>query len=108
MTFTADGRQPVIVYSENKDSFRKLLNLKERRQTETMPEYSRILTEQYCMEHPKTKRAKFLWKMLQMSYDIECEIEDCDLLYPEQLISQERNPELKQALEDLDDVMCGY
>lgn len=26
----------------------------------------------------------------------------------EQLISQERNPELQQALEDLDDFMLGY
>lgn len=73
-----------------------------------MPEYSRILIEQYCMEHPKTKKAKFLWKMVQMSYDIACEINDLDLLYLEQLISRERNPELKEALQDLDDFMCGY
>lgn len=44
-----------------------------------------------------------------MSYDIDCEIEDPDLLYLEQLISRERNAaELKKALEDLDDFMCGY
>ena len=73
-----------------------------------MPEYSRMLIEQYCVEHPKTKKAKFLWEMVHMSYDIECEIDDPDLLYLEQLISRERNPELKQALEDLDDFMCGY
>ena len=73
-----------------------------------MPEYSSILFEQYCMEHSKTKKAKFLWEMVQMSYNIDCEIDDPDLLYLEQLISREKNPELKEALQDLDDFMCGY
>lgn len=35
-------------------------------------------------------------------------IDDPDLLYLEQLISREKNPELKEALQDLDDFMCGY
>ena len=43
-----------------------------------------------------------------MSYDIDCEAEDWEILYLEQLISRERNPELKEALQDLDDFMCGY
>ena len=73
-----------------------------------MPEYSRILIEEYCMNHPKTKKSKFLWKMVQMSYDIECEAEDWEILYLEQLLSRERNPKLKEALQDLDDFMCGY
>ena len=73
-----------------------------------MPEYSRILIEQYCMDHSKTKKAKFLWEMVQMSYNIDCEIDDPDLLYLEQLISREKNPELKEAFQDLDDFMCGY
>lgn len=73
-----------------------------------MPEYSRILIEQYCMKHSETKKAKFLWEIVQMSYDLDCEIDDPDLLYLEQLISREKNSELKQALEDLDDFLCGY
>ena len=73
-----------------------------------MPEYSRMLIEEYCMEHPKTKKTKFLWEMVLRSYDIACDVEDYELLYLEQLISRERNPELKQALQDLDDFMCGY
>ena len=73
-----------------------------------MPEYSRILIEEYCMSHSKTKKATFLWDMVQKSYDIAYEPEDCELLYLDELISRERNQELKTALQDLDDFMCGY
>ena len=73
-----------------------------------MQEYSRIVIEQYCREHPKTKKAKFLWDVVQMSYDIESELDDPAMVYLEQLISRERNSELKEALKDLDDYMCGY
>lgn len=57
-----------------------------------MPEFSRILIEEYCMNHPKTKKSKFLWKMVQMSYDIECEAEEWEMLYLDQLISRENLP----------------
>lgn len=73
-----------------------------------MQEYSRILIEEYCMSHSKTKKATFLWDMVQKSYDIAYEPEDCELLYLEELISRERNRELKTALQDLDNFMCGY
>lgn len=73
-----------------------------------MPEYSRILIEEYCMSHSKTKKATFLWDMVQKSYDIAYEPEDWELLYLEELISRERNRELKTALQDLDDFMCSY
>lgn len=73
-----------------------------------MQEYSRILIEEYCMSHSKTKKATFLWDMVQKSYDIAYEPEDWELLYLEELISRERNQELKTALQDLDDFMCGY
>ena len=73
-----------------------------------MNEYSRILIERYCRENPKTKKARFLGDMVEMSYDVCCLPSDSDLLYLAQLISRERNPELKEALQDLDDFMCGY
>ena len=73
-----------------------------------MQEYSRILIEEYCMSHSKTKKATFLWDMVQKSYDIAYEPEDCELLYLEELISRERNQELKTALQDLDNFMRGY
>lgn len=46
-----------------------------------MQEYSRILIEEYCMSHSKTKKATFLWDMVQKSYDIAYEPEDCEILY---------------------------
>ncbi len=73
-----------------------------------MPEYSRILIEEYCMNHPETKKTVFLADMVRKSYDMTYDPEDCEILYLEQLISRERNSELKRALEDLDDFMCGY
>ena len=73
-----------------------------------MQEYLRILIEEYCMSHSKTKKVTFLWDMVQKSYDIAYELENCELLYLEELISRERNQELKTALQDLDDFMCGY
>lgn len=60
------------------------------------------------MSHSQTKKTKFLWDMVQKSYDIEYEPEDCEILYLEQLIERERNPEFKEALQDLDDFMLGY
>ena len=73
-----------------------------------MPEYSRILIEEYCTKHPKTKKAAFLWEMVRMSYDVACEPTAWQLMHLEQLISQERDPELQQALDNLDDFMLGY
>lgn len=71
-------------------------------------EYSRIIIEEYCMNHPKTKKADFLWEMVHMSYDIGCEPDPWQLMHLSQLISRERNPELRDALEDLDEFMNGY
>ena len=64
-----------------------------------MEEYSRIIIEEYCMNHPKTQKADFLWEMVHMSYDIACEPEPWQLMHLSQLISRERNPELRDALE---------
>ena len=66
-----------------------------------MDEYSRIIIEEYCMNHPKTKKADFLWEMVHMSYDVACESAPWQLMQLSQLISRERNPELREALEDL-------
>lgn len=73
-----------------------------------MPEYSRILIEEYCMSHSQTKKTKFLWDMVQKSYDMYYEPDDYEILYLEQLIPREKDPKLKEALQDLDDFMLGY
>lgn len=40
-----------------------------------MEEYSRIIIEEYCINHPRTKKAEFLWEMVHLSYDVACEPE---------------------------------
>ena len=73
-----------------------------------MDEYSRIIIEEYCMSHPKTKKADFLWELVHMSYDVACEPASWQLMQLSQLISREKNLELREALEDLDEFMNGY
>ena len=70
-----------------------------------MYEYSRIVIEEYCHTHPKTKKAKFLWDLLELSYSMECEPEDWEGIQLEHYIEQERNFELKEALMDLDEFL---
>ena len=73
-----------------------------------MDEYSRIVIEKYCMTHRKTKKSKFLWDLLELSYNLECEPEEWEALQLERYINQEKNPELQEALEDLDEFLFGY
>lgn len=72
-----------------------------------MSEYSRIIIEEYCMTHCKTKKSAFLWKLLELSYTMECEPEDWEAIQLERYISREKNPELKDALIDLDEFLFG-
>lgn len=60
------------------------------------------------MSHTQSKKTDFLWDMVKKSYNIDYDPEDCEILYLEQLISREKDPELKEALQDLDDFMLGY
>lgn len=72
-----------------------------------MREYSRILIEEYCFTH-KTKKAEILSRLVEMSYDLSAEGTDADAIDLERLIQRERNPELKEALIDLDDFLLNY
>lgn len=72
-----------------------------------MREYSRILIEEYCLSHRKTKKAAFLWDLLELSYTMECEPEEYEMIQLEKLIAREKNPELKEALEDMDEFFCS-
>ncbi len=72
-----------------------------------MHEYSRILIEEYCFTH-KTKKAEILSRLVEMSYDLSAEDADADAIDLERLIQRERNPELKEALIDLDDFLFNY
>ena len=70
-----------------------------------MNEYSRILIEKYCMTHSSTKKSSFLLDLLESSCDLGYEPEDWQAVKLEQYILREKNPELKAALEDLDDYL---
>jgi len=70
-----------------------------------MNEYSRIIIEGYCMEHPNTKKGKFLYRMVQMSYDLTAEGTDADAIQLEKYIQSEKNPRLREALDDLDEFL---
>lgn len=72
-----------------------------------MREYSRILIEEYCFTH-KTKKAEILSRLVEMSYDLSAEGTYADAIDLDRLIQRERNPELKEALIDLDDFLLNY
>ena len=72
-----------------------------------MHEYSRILIEEYCFTR-KTKKAEILSRLVEMAYDLSAEDADADAIDLERLIQHERNPELKEALIDLDDFLFNY
>ena len=56
------------------------------------------------MNHPKTKKADFLWEMVHMSYDVACEPDPRQLMYLSHLISRERICE-KRFNESKGDIM---
>ena len=72
-----------------------------------MREYSRILIEEYCLGHDSAKSRR-LEKLVKMSYDLSAVGADSDGIFLEKVIAQEKNPELKEALEDLDDYLFNW
>ncbi|MGI5969972.1 MAG: hypothetical protein ACOX76_09885 [Lachnospiraceae bacterium] len=73
-----------------------------------MDEYSRILIEKYCREYPETKKARILSQLIEKSYDFACEPSDSDAIELEKIIEGERDPELRDALEELDEFLFGW
>ena len=72
-----------------------------------LKEYSRILIEEYCMNHTSAKSRR-LQKLVNRSYDLNAEYTDADGLFMEKIIEQEKDPKLKAAFQDLDDFMFGW
>ncbi len=70
-----------------------------------MNEYSRIIIERYCREHPRTKKSVILSHLVEMSYDLSYEPSDQEALDLERIISREKDPELLEAIQDLDDFL---
>lgn len=71
-----------------------------------MDEYSRIRIEEYCRTH-KSKKSGYLWDLLELSYSMETEPTDEDAVFLEKTIRSEKNPELKEALQDLNGYLFG-
>ena len=71
-----------------------------------MEEYSRILIEEYCMNHD-TAKSRRLKKLVDMSYDYIMGGTDSDAYFLEKLILNEKDPVFKKALEDLDECLFG-
>lgn len=44
---------------------------------------------------------------MEMSYDFACEPSDSDAIELEKIIEDEHDPELREALEDLDEFLFG-
>ena len=72
-----------------------------------MDEYSRIVIERYCATH-KTKKAATLSRLVAMSYDLSAEGTDYDAIELEKIIAREKNEEMLEALQDLDDFLFGW
>lgn len=72
-----------------------------------MQEYSRIVIEEYCSTHSKTKKCKILGELVELSYNLGYEPNDEEMIELSKIISREKNPELKEALIDLDEFFCG-
>lgn len=72
-----------------------------------MQEYSRILIEEYCMNHNSVK-SRHLAKLVKMSYDLYAEATDEDAVFLEKAIDNEKQPELKEALEDLEEFLFPW
>ena len=77
-----------------------------------MDEYSRIIIERYCQTH-KTKKAATLSRLVAMSYDLSAEGTDAegtdyDAIELEKIIAREKNEEMLEALQDLDDFLFGW
>ena len=72
-----------------------------------MQEYSRILIEDYCMTHDSAKSRR-LEKLVKMSYDMYADGTDEDAIFLAKTIRQERNPEVRKALKDVDNFVFGY
>lgn len=66
-----------------------------------MEEISRIIIEEYCRNH-NSKKSLQMARLVEMSYDLYCEGTDADAIILEELIENEKDEELKEALIDLD------
>lgn len=73
-----------------------------------MEEYSRIVIERWCRTHRKTKKNLFLQRMVELSYSPYSQPGDYEAVMLEQYISKERDPELRDAMIDMDNYFFSW
>ncbi len=71
-----------------------------------MDEWNRILIEEYCWTH-NSKKSRRLAKLVESSYDINCDVYDDDLLFLDKCEEAEKDPDLKAAIHDLSCFLAG-
>ena len=64
------------------------------------------MIEEYCTNHD-TAKSRRLGRLVKKSYNMYAQYTDSDGIFIERCIEEERNPELREALEDLDKFMFG-
>ena len=71
----------------------------------------KIEQQKDALEKAKAKyeaeKEAFLWDLLDLSYTMECEPEDWESIELERIISREKDPVLKEALEDMNEFFFG-
>ena len=60
------------------------------------------------MTHQNTKKGRFLRDLVELSYTMECEPEDWEGAELERYIPCGKDPELKEAMEDLNEFLFGW
>ncbi len=70
-----------------------------------MDEYYRILIERYCSAHSRSKKSAFLSELVEGSYDLSYCPGDAEAIQLEKYIEQEKDPALKEALQELDEYL---
>ena len=59
------------------------------------------------MNHNSVKSRR-LAKLVKMSYDLQAEVTDDDVIFLEKTKENEKQPELKEALEDLEEFLFPW
>ncbi len=68
-----------------------------------------IIIQKYCLNAKRiTPKIRFYLPVCDMAQDVEYVPTDCDIFTLDDYIRKERNPELKEALQEISDYLCGY
>ena len=72
-----------------------------------MDEYTIALIEEYCMKHRDEASGQYVWELLEMAKEGRGVPEDWETIKLTHIAYWEEEPELKEALDKLDDYLFG-